>query len=386
MSDRLQESDTSLAFACVGDETEETELQRQQERKERKERKEKRKEREVRKIREGREARPSSTRRSSASARGLTSSEETLHPLELQGRHQSERIRREDEETVRPPELQVTHRQEPSDEDAKVPGGPVLTEPQGPPAITNEQSSKIADLEKPSQEDEEIRRRLEADEELQRRMQALFLVATLAALVLLLVVGVILAVTTPLTINKNIISLPTAAPTACTSRECLLAEMLLQNEVLDAEAIQDLSSPQFRALEWLANDTAVLDLDSTPPATFVERYVLAVFFFATSGKGWSNEYNFLSASSVCAWNNGENVVFAFGVLCNQDDSVSVLYLGKSMHEEVIVASDVFVKTDLKSNVSRFLAILLEQGKINSRVLFRPNSENSLRWNFWISVR
>jgi hypothetical protein len=178
------------------------------------------------------------------------------------------------------------------------------------------------------------------------RKEIIFLIG--AAFALLLVVGVILGVAILLTANNNKDSpsidsavtpiqspaptkAPSAAPLECTSMDCL-AEILLQNEVADVDALQDESSPQFRALRWLANeDTAVLDLDSTPPVFLVERYVLAVLYFATSGGGWSDQLNFLSASSVCDWNNGE-----IGVFCNGDDLVVGLFLGKSKHEEVIV--------------------------------------------------
>jgi hypothetical protein len=127
---------------------------------------------------------------------------------------------------------------------------------------------------------------------------------------------------------------PTATPTACTSRECLLGEILLQNEISGAEALRDDSSPQFQALRWLSSneDTAVLDLDSTPTVIIVERYILAVLYFATSAEGGLNVLNFLSSSSVCEWNNRGR-----GVLCNADDLVVALLLGgKSNHEEVIV--------------------------------------------------
>jgi hypothetical protein len=124
---------------------------------------------------------------------------------------------------------------------------------------------------------------------------------------------------------------PTAAPTACTSLDCLTA-ILLQNEVADAGALQDESSPQFLALDWLANeDTAVLDLDSTPPVILVERYVLAVLYFTLRAEIGLNVLNFLSSSSVCEWNNEGR-----GVLCNGDDLLVALLLSKSNHEEVIV--------------------------------------------------
>jgi hypothetical protein len=259
------------------------------------------------------------------------------------------------------------------------------------PSARSEPSLIAAELAEPYHEDEELRRQYQEleqeDEELRRRLQEYENVQSRAvtavivensgagnhdqnaasspfgrkeqrvwrgaALALLVVVGVILGVAIPLTPNNNNASpssdsvvtptqsatptqsptpAPAAASTACTSLECLrLTEILLQNEVSDAEALQDDSSPQFLALRWLANnDTAVLDLDSTPTVMFVERYVVAVLYFATGGEGWGGQRNFLSATSVCKWNNEER-----GVFCNEDDVVVALNLGKSKHEEVI---------------------------------------------------
>jgi hypothetical protein len=225
------------------------------------------------------------------------------------------------------------------------------------------QSLILGELAEPSQEDEELRRRYE---ELQRIVNgAVTGTATVenndagdhdqnaapspsggkerrlligAAFALLLVVGVILGVTFSLTTNNDNDSpsidsvvtptqspAPTKAPTACNSLDCL-TKLLLQNEVSDAEALQDDSSPQFLALRWLANnDPGVLDLDSMPDVILVERYVLAVLYFATSAEGGSNVLNFLTASSVCEWK---------GVFCNGDDLIVALLLSKSKHGEV----------------------------------------------------
>jgi hypothetical protein len=292
------------------------------------------------------------------------------------------------EETSPPPELETNHRQErerreltsndeeedaSSDEEVRpgavaVPGlfpgrtsPSVFSESQDSSAIDDEQSTIMGELAEPSQEDEELRRRYE---ELQRivneagvgtaivensgagdhdqdatsspfgRKERRWLIG--AAFALLLVVGVILGVTFSLTTKKDKDSpsigsvvtptqppAPTEAPTACNSVDCL-AKLLLQNEVADAEALQDDSSPQFLALRWLANN----DLESTSTVTLVERYALAVLYFATGAEGGLNEVNFLSSlSSVCEWK---------GVLCNRDDMVVALDLRKSKREEVIV--------------------------------------------------
>jgi hypothetical protein len=245
----------------------------------------------------------------------------------------------------------------------------VLSEPRGPSAI-NEQSLILGELVEDSEREEELERQLQ---ELTKNVQnqavtgtaivdnsgggdhaqnaasspfgrnsIIFLIG--ATLALLLVVGVILGVTIPLTTNNDRDSpsinsavtptqspaptkAPTASPTACTSLDCL-TEILLQNGVADAEALQDKSSPQFLALRWLANnDAEVLDLDSTSTMSIVERYVVAVLYFATSGEGGLNVLSFLTATSVCEWK---------GISCNRDDLVVGLLLGTSKHEEGIV--------------------------------------------------
>jgi hypothetical protein len=302
---------------------------------------------------------------------GFASAEEVSSPPELQRSHRQERERRE----------RSANNDEEEEEDASsdeemrpgavavagvftVPTSPSVNESQGPSAI-DEQSVILGELAEPFQGDEELRRRCQALEQIVNaavigtaivdnngagdhdeiaapsplgRKGIGFLIGAALAL---LVVGVILGVTIPLSINNDKDSLsidsvvtptqspaPTAASTACTSMDCL-AEILLHNEVSDAEALQDDSSPQFLALRWLAdNDPAVLDLDSTPTAILVERYVLAVLYFATSTEGGLNGQNFLlSASSVCEWK---------GVFCNTDALVVNLLLSKSNHAEVIV--------------------------------------------------
>ena len=65
--------------------------------------------------------------------------------------------------------------------------------------------------------------------------------------------------------------------------------------------------------------------DGMITSIFLERYVLAVFYFATSGPNhWIDTFDFLSTESVCYWNN--NVTR--GVFCNEQGYVKDIYLGK----------------------------------------------------------
>ena len=72
------------------------------------------------------------------------------------------------------------------------------------------------------------------------------------------------------------------------------------------------TSPQAQALEWLQSDPIALSTNRTSE-TVLQRFVLAVLYFATSGDGWLWPY--LSADDVCMWNLGDNNT---GVFCIGD--------------------------------------------------------------------
>ncbi|KAL7536265.1 hypothetical protein ACHAXR_007034 [Thalassiosira sp. AJA248-18] len=105
-------------------------------------------------------------------------------------------------------------------------------------------------------------------------------------------------------------------------------------------------SPQFRAAHWISKEDQVrITIPSTSGPSreeypFVQRYALAVFFFATGGhlrNHWILKMNFLSGLHECDWNSkhsfpGIKEVYTWGVSCDgnidseggQDD----LWLGK----------------------------------------------------------
>jgi hypothetical protein len=97
---------------------------------------------------------------------------------------------------------------------------------------------------------------------------------------------------------------------------------------ISIQALQDLSSPQYAALDWMANIDSI-DLQATlSDDELVERFVLVLLYFATGGASWSDQANFLIPSlNICSWNR--NVDFIRGVLgCNDEGSVVRLDLCK----------------------------------------------------------
>ena len=74
-------------------------------------------------------------------------------------------------------------------------------------------------------------------------------------------------------------------------------------------------------MDWLKADTW------TPPsnaadkkALWEERFALAVFYYATTGDGWSNNAGWLTSADVCTWSGID--------ACNGDGSVTWFELGE----------------------------------------------------------
>ena len=80
--------------------------------------------------------------------------------------------------------------------------------------------------------------------------------------------------------------------------------------------MSDTTSPQFQALEFLANDDE-LYLEPTLTTELVERFVMAVHYYSTTGRddnkdetNWHDDTNWLSGESICSWR---------GVTCDDVD-------------------------------------------------------------------
>jgi hypothetical protein len=114
-----------------------------------------------------------------------------------------------------------------------------------------------------------------------------------------------------------------AAPTASPASPAIFSEKM--KKMLDligptvtsnTEFLQDPKTPQYAALEWLADIdewNTDIDIDSLPLQVWVERYVLAVLYLSTKGNSWSTAFNFLQNTSVCEWSN---MKWEEGVICD----------------------------------------------------------------------
>ena len=63
--------------------------------------------------------------------------------------------------------------------------------------------------------------------------------------------------------------------------------------------LEDPTSPQFRALEWLKSNSPTVDELKVKP--IAQRYVLAVLYFSTNGEEWLDNTGWLSSDEECEW-------------------------------------------------------------------------------------
>jgi hypothetical protein len=107
----------------------------------------------------------------------------------------------------------------------------------------------------------------------------------------------------------------------------ILSDLFVDYKV-SIPALQDLSSPQFEALAWMAYSDST-DLQSRMSNDeLVERFVLALVYFATGGASWSDQGRYLAPSlNACSWNSLVKG-YTIGVGCNDEGSVVTLFLSK----------------------------------------------------------
>jgi Leucine-rich repeat (LRR) protein len=81
------------------------------------------------------------------------------------------------------------------------------------------------------------------------------------------------------------------------------------------------STAQGAAIGWMTEEDEGADLLTTPPAILMERFVMAVIYYATDGFGWYNKFDFLTPKSHCDWDGERDQIF-----CDDENHVKVMDL------------------------------------------------------------
>lgn len=112
-------------------------------------------------------------------------------------------------------------------------------------------------------------------------------------------------------------------------------EFLVASGIATNEELQDTWTPQWDAVSWLVqldgDGREPLPADGEDAAFFVQRYVLALLYYATNGQFWLHSRNLLRGDrNTCGWNtrvdddNGDS--FDFGAVCNEEGLVIKIYI------------------------------------------------------------
>jgi len=84
-------------------------------------------------------------------------------------------------------------------------------------------------------------------------------------------------------------------------RMAALKRVIQFYDITPAEVFADSSTPQYAALDWLANKDTGSSYSMADDVRILQRYVLATLFYSTRGDNWENKYNFLSEEHECKW-------------------------------------------------------------------------------------
>ena len=141
--------------------------------------------------------------------------------------------------------------------------------------------------------------------------------------------------------NRSSSSASAGGSTNFPSRSSSVKVWLMKEGLAATDDLSDADSPQYKAAEWISDDDPLrvpIPEDKKESRTaFVERYALAVFFFATSGDEWAFNLGFVSGKLTCSWNRsivspgrnpGETQTFDVGAMCNTAAEVTSLNLRK----------------------------------------------------------
>jgi hypothetical protein len=105
---------------------------------------------------------------------------------------------------------------------------------------------------------------------------------------------------------------------------------------------ETMNSPQYLAAMYFAKEydpsyiSSVMDADaySNNFMTFIQRYVIVVFYYALNGPHWIHKYSFLTSNiSICDWNDQRNDTesMTLGIACKESNRVTDIVLRKFYH-------------------------------------------------------
>lgn len=176
-----------------------------------------------------------------------------------------------------------------------------------------------------------------------------------------------------------------------TLRAQKVAEFLVHMGWTDSVAVQTFGTPQYRAAYWLAEEDP-LQMETAIDREFMQRFVLATFYYSLGGENWSHEVNFMSKDHSCKWNvfyrTHSKIPVDVGASCYGGDSLRQIYLpGLNLNGEIPPEIGLLLDlTDLDLHDNKVYGILPEELKNLQELKNLRFNQNRLIGNLpiWIS--
>ncbi|CAB9510772.1 leucine Rich Repeat [Seminavis robusta] len=150
---------------------------------------------------------------------------------------------------------------------------------------------------------------------------------------------------------------------------------LSQHNVSQMEQLRRDGTFQNVAATWMAHgDAHSRTIPEGSPASkegydFIQRYIMALFYYQMGGKHWKYELNFLKAENTCGWNSWvvrpQNTI-PMGMICNNNGLISAL---------VFVGAT--VKGTFPSELSKLTTLRIIEMDVNSISGSIPDSFHTL---------
>lgn len=138
---------------------------------------------------------------------------------------------------------------------------------------------------------------------------------------------------------SNNVATPSDSEAKDTGKLGEVKDLLIRHAISSSDALNMMGSPQWNAMHWITLvDDAKLALpdenDKDALYKYVQRYVMALIYYATNGQSWVHGLHWLSSTSICEWldyvGDVNHQKHNTGIGCDADGNIQIFSLGKSV--------------------------------------------------------
>jgi hypothetical protein len=131
---------------------------------------------------------------------------------------------------------------------------------------------------------------------------------------------------------------------------------------ISGDRLDDPTTPQYEAYQWLMNDDPEsLDLDTIPETTLEQRYIAALLYFSTNGDSWVDSLGFLGPGDVCTWRDALGMS---GISCDAQGTIVRVTISTSIFCDVYSSAPFVCSLDV--------SLFYPQVRMDSKAVSRSN--------------